>query len=56
MAAVTVAVASGFFDGGCADERLTGSQGAVQMVLVAGLVAVAALGARRFVRALRVRA
>ena len=52
-AAVTVAVASGFFDGGYADDRLTGSQRAVQVVLVAGLVAVAALGARRFVSALR---
>jgi hypothetical protein len=50
---VTVAVASGFFDGGYADDRLTGSQRAVQVVLVAGLVAVAALGARRFVSALR---
>ena len=55
-AAVAVAVASGFFDGGYAAERLTGSQRAVQVVLVAGLVAVAMLGARRFVRALRVRA
>ena len=55
-AAVAVAVASGFFDGGYADDRLTGSQRAVQLVLVAGLVAVAALGARRFVRALRGRA
>ncbi len=52
-AAVTVAVGSGLFDGGYADDRLTGGQRTVQLVLVAGLVGVAALAGRRFVRARR---
>jgi len=55
-AAVTLAVVSGFFDGGYADDRLTGGQRAVQVALIAGLVAVAALAARRFVGGWRRRA
>jgi hypothetical protein len=51
--AVTVAVGSGLFDGGYSDDRLTGGQRAVQVVLVVGLVAVAVLAGRRFVRAWR---
>ena len=39
--AVTVAVVSGFFDGGYADERLDGAERAYQIVLVSGLCAVA---------------
>ena len=52
-AAVTVAVVSGMFDGGYADDRLTGGQRAVQAVLIAGLVGVGATAGRRFVRVLR---
>jgi hypothetical protein len=55
-AAVTVAVVSGFFDGGYSDDRLTGGQRAVQGVLVTGLVLVAVLAGRRLVAALRLRA
>lgn len=53
--ATTVAVASGFFDGGYADDRLDPTQRAYQVVLVLGLVAVAVVAAIRFVRVLRSR-
>jgi hypothetical protein len=51
--AVTVALVSGLFDGGYSDDRLDAGQRAVQVVLVLGLVTVAGLAARRFVRVLR---
>jgi hypothetical protein len=46
--AVTVAVLSGFFDGGYADDRLDAAQRVYQMVLVVALGAVVALAAVRF--------
>ena len=52
-AAVSVALVSGLVDGGYADDRLDAGQGGLQVVLVVGLVAVAALAARRFTRLLR---
>jgi hypothetical protein len=45
--AVSVAVASGFFDGGYADDRLGWAQRAYQMTLVASLSVVAALAVTR---------
>jgi hypothetical protein len=53
--ATTVAVASGFFDGGYADDRLEPAQRAYQVVLVLALVAVAVLAAVRFARVWRSR-
>ena len=52
-AAVSVALVSGFFDGGYADDRLTGGQRIVQAVLVGGLVGVGATAGRRLARAAR---
>jgi hypothetical protein len=46
-------VVSGFFDGGYADERLSGFEHAYQMVFVAALVVVGSVAAARFVRVLR---
>ena len=54
-AAVTVALVSGLFDGGYSDDRLDAGQRTVQVALVLGLVAVAVLAARRFLRVLRSR-
>jgi hypothetical protein len=51
--AVTVALVSGLFDGGYSDDRLDAGQRVVQVVLVLGLVTVAGLAARRFVRVLK---
>jgi hypothetical protein len=51
--AVTVAVVSGLFDGGYADDRLSSAQRTFQLVLVAGLCVVAGLAALRFVRVWR---
>ena len=51
--AVTVALVSGLFDGGYSDDRLDAGQRAVQVVLVVGLVSIAVLAGRRFVRVLR---
>lgn len=51
--AVTVAVVSGFFDGGYADDRLGPAQRGYQMVLVASLCVVAVLAAARFRRVWR---
>ncbi len=48
--AVTLAVISGFFDGGYADDRLTSAQRGYQVVLVLGLCVVGVLAAVRFVR------
>lgn len=54
--AVTVAVVSGFFDGGYADDRLGTGQRVYQLVLVVGLCAVAVAGVKRFVDVWRSRA
>jgi len=51
--AVTVALVSGLFDGGYTDDRLDAGQRVVQVLLVLGLVAVAALAGRRLVQVLR---
>ncbi len=51
--AVTLAVVSGFFDGGYADDRLDGSQRSFQMLLVVSLCAVAASAVMRFQRVWR---
>ena len=51
--AVTVAVTSGFFDGGYTDDRLDSAQRGYQLVLVLGLCVVAVLAAVRFVRVWR---
>ena len=48
--AVTLAVVSGFFDGGYADDRLNPVQRGYQAVLVLSLCAVAVLAAVRFRR------
>jgi hypothetical protein len=48
--AVTVAVVSGFFDGGYADDRFDVAQRTYQMVLVLSLCAVAVLAAIRFMQ------
>ena len=48
--AVTIAVVSGFFDGGYADDRLSAAQRGYQMLLVVTLVVVAVLAALRFRR------
>ena len=51
--AVTLAVVSGFFDGGYADDRLDGAQRSFQMLLVASLCVVAAVAVMRFQRVWR---
>lgn len=51
-AALLISVISGFFDGGFADERLTGGQRAYQAALVVSLVVVGAIATVRFVRTL----
>ena len=51
--AVTLAVVSGFFDGGYADDRLSSTQRGYQMVLVVSLCVVAVLAAVRFKRVWR---
>jgi hypothetical protein len=51
--AVTLAVVSGFFDGGYADDRLDAAQRAYQMVLVSSLCVVAVLAAIRFLQVWR---
>jgi hypothetical protein len=51
--AVTLAVVSGFFDGGYADDRLGSAQRGYQMVLVVSLCAVVGLAAVRFQRVWR---
>lgn len=51
--AVTLAVVSGFFDGGYADDRLDSGQRVYQMVLVLSLCVVAVLAAIRFLRVWR---
>jgi hypothetical protein len=51
--AVTAALVSGLFDGGYTDDRLSAGQRAVQVLLVLGLAAVAALAGRRLVQVLR---
>jgi hypothetical protein len=51
--AVTIAVASGFFDGGYADDRINSAQRAYQMALVLALCSVAILAAARFIRVWR---
>ncbi len=52
-AALLVALVSGFFDGGYADERLDAQQRAYQMVLVGALGVVGAQAIVRFVRVWR---
>ena len=54
--AVTLAVLSGFFDGGYADDRLDSAQRAYQVVLVLSLCVVAVLAAVRFLRVWHFRA
>jgi hypothetical protein len=51
--AVTLAVVSGLFDGGYADDRLSSAQRGYQVVLVGSLCVVAVLAAMRFQRAWR---
>ena len=51
--AVTLAVISGFFDGGYTDDRLDAAQRGYQMVLVLSLCVVAVLAAVRFARVWR---
>jgi uncharacterized membrane protein len=51
--AVMLAVASGFFDGGYADDRLDAAQRAYQVLLVLSLCVLVVVGAVRFVRVLR---
>ena len=51
--AVTLAVLSGFFDGGYADDRLDSAQRGYQVVLVLSLCVVAVLAAVRFLRVWR---
>ena len=51
--AVALAVVSGFFDGGYADDRLDSAQRVYQMVLVLSLCVVAVLAATRFLRVWR---
>lgn len=51
--AVTLAVVSGFFDGGYADDRLGSAQRGYQMGLVMSLCVVAVLAAVRFQRVWR---
>jgi hypothetical protein len=51
--AVTVALVSGFFDGGYADDRLGPAQRGYQMLLVASLCVVAVLALVRFQRVWR---
>lgn len=51
--AVTLAVVSGFFDGGYTDDRLGAGLRVYQMALVLGLCSVAVVGALRFVEVLR---
>jgi hypothetical protein len=51
--AVTIAVVSGFFDGGYADDRLDPAQRGYQVLLVLALCVVAAVAAARFVRVVR---
>ena len=51
--AVTLAVVSGFFDGGYADDRLDSAQRVYQMVLVLSLCVVAVLAGLRFLRVWR---
>jgi hypothetical protein len=51
--AVTLAVISGFFDGGYADDRLDPVQRAYQVALVSTLCAIAFLAALRFIKVLR---
>lgn len=51
--AVTVAVVSGFFDGGYADDRLGSAQRAYQRVLVLSLCVVAVIAETRFLRVWR---
>ena len=51
--AVTLAVLSGFFDGGYADDRLDSAQRSYQEVLVLSLCLVAVLAAVRFLRVWR---
>jgi hypothetical protein len=53
--AVTLAVVSGFFDGGYVDDRLDSAQRTYQMVLVLSLCVVAVLAANRFLRVWRSR-
>ena len=53
--AMLVGVVSGFFDGGYADGSLTAGQRVYQMTLVASLVVVGVLAARRFAHVLRAR-
>ena len=53
--AVTLAVVSGFFDGGYADERLGSAQRGYQMILVVSLCVVAVLAAVRFTQVWRSR-
>jgi hypothetical protein len=54
--AVTLAVVSGFFDGGYADDRLDPAERGYQMVLVLSLGVVAVVAASRFIRLWRSRA
>ena len=53
--AVTTAVGviSGFFDGGYAEDRLTGLERTYQMLLVVALVVTAVVALRQYVRNLR---
>lgn len=51
--ALFVSVISGFFDGGYADDRLTGFERAYQLTLVAALTVVGVIAAVRFSRVLR---
>jgi hypothetical protein len=52
-AALLLGVVSGFFDGGYADDRLTGLQRGYQIIFVAALAVVGSLAAVRFTQALR---
>jgi len=50
---VTVAVVSGFFDGGYADDRLSPAQRGYQALLVLSLCLVAVVSIRRFLQVWR---